>query len=168
VSERELENQRLKHLELQQELDFKNKELTSYAINFIQRNELLESLKERLAALKKSSAAPTMGKQLLDMEKILKQHSGSQKDWNDFKLHFEKVHIHFFTHLKQEFPSLSSNDMKVAALTRLNLSIKEMTVIMGISPESVKTARYRLRKKMQIDPEVALYDFLIGRDPSTY
>ncbi len=95
------------------------------------------------------------------MERTIKINQGKEKDWEDFKQHFENVHPEFFTNLKLQFPDLSANDLKVAALTRLNLSIKEASNILGISPESTKTARYRLRKKLNLSPETDLFDFLL-------
>ena len=91
------------------------------------------------------------------------QHS-REKDWDDFRYHFEQVYSSFFINLKSKFPNLSANDLKVAALTRLNLSIKETSNILGISPESTKTARYRLRKKLGLNSEDDLFDFLLSYD----
>ena len=44
----------------------------------------------------------------------------------------------------------------------MNLNLKESAAILGISPESVKTSRYRLRKKMEISPELDLLEYIIA------
>ncbi len=155
-----LENSELKENELQQELDLKNKELASYTINFIRKNELLEEIKQQLVELEKDSSA--------DASKIrrIKQKVGSNtnldKDWQDFKTHFEQVHTGFFKNLKSKHSNLTSGELRLSALIRMNLNLKESAAILGISPESVKTSRYRLRKKMEISPELDLLEYIIA------
>ncbi|MFP2996245.1 tetratricopeptide repeat protein [Spongiivirga sp. MCCC 1A20706] len=155
-----IENQHLKRKELEQELHFKNKELTSYALNFLQKNEFLETLQDTIKEIKQASIK-TKEFAFDQLEIIIKQQQNLDKNWNDFKIHFEQVHTNFLKNLKHQFPNLSANDLKVAALTRLNLTIKECSGILGISPESVKTARYRLRKKLDLDREDDLLSFLV-------
>ncbi len=155
-----IENQYLKEVELEQQLHFKNKELVSYALNFVQKNELLENLYQIIKDAKNTSAK-NQGKAYNEIEKTIRKHTSIDKDWEDFKTHFEKVHTNFLKKLKEKFNHLTSNDLKVAALTRLNLTIKETSSILGISIESTKTARYRLRKKLGINQNEGLFSFLI-------
>ncbi len=63
--------------------------------------------------------------------------------------------------LKDRYPDLTPNEMRLSALVKLNLTIKEMAAILGISPDSVKTARYRLRKKLELNTEENLTDFML-------
>ena len=156
-----LENAHLKQQELKQQLNFKNKELTSYALNFVQKNELLLMLQEKIRAAK-GDALKDQSKLINGIGRILKQHLTIDKDWEDFRLHFEQVHTGFFTKLKEKHPDLSANDLKICTLTRINLNIKETAGILGISPESVKTARYRLRKKMDLKPDQELLDYFLS------
>jgi DNA-binding CsgD family transcriptional regulator len=72
------------------------------------------------------------------------------------------VHKNFFTKLKENHPELSSSELKLAALVRLNLNLKESATILGISPESVKTSRHRLRKKLNLGEEQNLADYLLS------
>lgn len=154
-----LEYQRLKQMELENQLHFKTKELASYALNFVQKNELLENLHSQLKSIK-GAPPKNQAKYLDQIERTIRHHKSHEKDWEDFKIHFDQVHSNFLTLLKERFPGLSSNDLKVAALARLNLNIKETSNILGISPESAKTARYRLRKKLKMNPEDDLFFFL--------
>lgn len=164
LAKTERENQHLKATELQQKLAYKNKELTSYALNFVQKNELLQTLKEKIKEIRATTIPAQQQLGLQQLEKTLKQHTNTEKDWEDFRFHFEQVHEQFFLKLKEKHPSLSANDLKIASLVRLNLSIKEMAGIIGISPESAKTARYRLRKKLQLHPKTDLFDYLFQID----
>ncbi|MEL6484998.1 MAG: hypothetical protein AAFP96_09150, partial [Bacteroidota bacterium] len=140
-------------------LEFKNKELTSYTLNFVQKNQLLAALKNQIEALESDTAGFEQRKtQLL---RILRQNINLEKDWEDFKRFFQEVHLDFFHNLKDKHPELNANDLKIASLVRLNLNIKESATILGISPESAKTARYRLRKKMGLEHDTVLLDYFL-------
>ncbi|MEO1487641.1 MAG: tetratricopeptide repeat protein [Bacteroidota bacterium] len=159
LNQQSLENAKLKEQELIRELEFKNKELTSYTLNFVQKNQLLAALKNQIEALESDTAGFEQRKtQLL---RILRQNINLEKDWEDFKRFFQEVHLDFFHNLKDKHPELNANDLKIASLVRLNLNIKESATILGISPESAKTARYRLRKKMGLEHDTVLLDYFL-------
>jgi tetratricopeptide (TPR) repeat protein len=159
LAEKELENARLKEIDLQQALDFKNKELTSYTVNFIRKNELIEELKDKILALKNTTPEPP--RELNTLLNLVQQNTSIDKDWDDFKRTFENVHQNFFGNLLDRYPDLTQSELRLCALIYLNLSIKEMASLLGISPDSVKTARYRLRKKLGLDQDQGLVDFII-------
>lgn len=161
LAQAELENARLQEKKLLQEIEFKNKELTSYTINFIQKNELMEELKTGIEQLKKSQDRET-AKKLNGLNRLVENSMHIDRDWEDFKRHFEEVHKDFFKMLKECCPDLTNNELKLCALLRLNMNLKEAANIMGISPESVKTARYRLRKKLNLSREENLIDYIIN------
>ena len=114
-----------------------------------------ESIQDVMSATDKDSKI-----QLPKLIKLIDYSLESEKDWDEFKMYFEKVHSSFFENMKQHFPDLSQSDLKLCALISLNLSMKEMAELMGISPESVKMARHRLRKKLDIASDENLVDFL--------
>ncbi|UJH68285.1 tetratricopeptide repeat protein [Allomuricauda sp. SCSIO 65647] len=156
----ELENAALKQRELRQQLEFKNKELTSYTLNFAQKNELFLQLLEKINLLADTTQTKRT-KLLSEIKRTIKQQVNVDRDWEDFRRHFEEVHTDFYSRLKELHPDISANDLKISSLTRLNLNIKETANILGISPESVKTARYRLRKKLGIEPDKELLDYFL-------
>ncbi len=160
LTEAELENAKLKQSKLEEELEFKNKELTSFTLNFIQKNELMEELKENITKIKKEAGDNLSGK-LNSLNRLVDNTLHVDRDWEDFKLHFENVHKDFFQVLKEFNPDLSNYELKLCALIRLNLNMKETATILGISAESVKTARYRLRKKLGLSRENSLIDFIL-------
>lgn len=159
LAEKELENARLKEIELQQALTFKNKELTAYTVNFIRKNELIEELKEKIISLKNTSHQPQT--ELNTLLNLVQQNTSIDRDWDDFKRTFENVHHNFFGNLLNQYPDLTPAELRLCALICLNLSAKEMASLMGISPDSVKTARYRLRKKFGLEQEQGLDEFVL-------
>jgi tetratricopeptide (TPR) repeat protein len=158
----ELENIKLKEKDLKHELELRNKELTSYAVNFIQKNELFEELEQKLQNLKNTVSNPDIAKELNVLLQQVNKKLSIDRDWEDFKLTFENVHQNFFTDLLRLYPDLSPAELKLCALIRLNMGTKEIASLLGISADSTKTARYRLRKKLNLNADQSLTDFIIA------
>lgn len=141
----------------------KEQELTSYTLNFVQKNEGITELRQLTEALDKR-----LGKEhRAELRTISRKLDGLlrvDEDWADFRRHFESAHPTLIAKLGEDYPGLTSNDFRLIALIRLNLSTKETSAVLGISPDSVKTARYRLRKKLKLDTQDNLLDFLLQRE----
>ena len=149
------EQKRLTELQLQNEIEFKESQLTALTLQMLQKNELMQELKEKYDQESVQNKDHQVGR-------IISKAMNQDKDWADFNLHFESMNKNFYQRLKKEYPDISPNDMKICALIKLNLSIKEMAGILNISPDSVKTARYRLRKKLDLNTEDNLTTFILN------
>lgn len=152
-------NSRLKQAELRRELEHKNKELTSFALNFVQKNELIESIKEQIDQIQKKALPETL-KEINQINRIIDQSFRADNEWENFKIRFEDVHENFFTEINTKYPDLGNAEVKLCALLRLNMNLKESSQILGISPDSVKTARYRIRKKLGLSSDENLVNFI--------
>jgi DNA-binding CsgD family transcriptional regulator len=135
------------------EIEFRESQLSALTIQMVQKNDLLLLLKEKLDSDKNEDTV---------ISKIINKGLNQDKEWDDFNAHFESINKNFYTRIKQAFPSISPNELRVCALIKMNLSIKEMASILNISPDSVKTARYRLRKKLQLNTEDNLTEFILN------
>ena len=82
-------------------------------------------------------------------------------NWKNFSRYFEEVHKDFNGNVKSKYPSVTSNELRLLALLKMNLSSIEIANILSISPESIKKARYRLRKKLGITIEKYLQDLVL-------
>ncbi len=78
----------------------------------------------------------------------INRNKSSEKDWENFNKYFGSVHHDFFDSLKKKYPNLSNGDLRHCALVKMNLSTKESAELLGVSPQSIKMARYRAKKKM--------------------
>ncbi len=161
LAQAERENARLQERKLTQELELKNKKLTSYSINFIQKTELLAELKSGIDQLKKNKDIQPAARQLSGLHRLAGQNSQIDREWEEFKLHFEQVHKDFYRLLKAHHPDLTNHELKLCTLVKLTMSLKESANLMGISPESVKKARHRLRKKLSLPAEASLTDYIL-------
>lgn len=156
----ELENKRLKEQQLEQDLEFRNKKLTTHSLHMVQKNETMKELKENIGEILKKENGD-INRDLQKLKNMVDYSFSLDKDWEEFRLYFEEVHTGFFDTLKKRYPDLTPNELRLAALAKLNLSIKETATIMGITPDSVKTARYRLRKKLDMETEENLTEYLM-------
>ena len=155
----EISNARLKEKELTVELEKKNMELTSYTMNFIQKGTLLTELLEKLSEIKEEGNEKTQST-VRELRNIIKRNLSSDKDWDDFKTYFDNAHPSFVKALRNKKEDLSSTEIRLAALLKLNLNSKQIADVMGISPDSVKTARHRLRNKFELQRDQNLTQYL--------
>lgn len=155
----ELEKVQLKEQQLQMELDYKSRQLTTHTLNIIQKNKMFEELQGKLHELGNANGQRTS--KLHEINRFINYSLDIDRDWEEFRSYFDQVNNNFFIELKQNYRELSPADLRLAALVKLNMSIKEAAAVLNISPGSVKTARYRLRKKLSLPKDTDLNDFLI-------
>lgn len=160
ILEKELQNQRLREEKLSQQVEFNSKKLTINALNMIQKNEILLQIKEKIASMKNSSTEDTQSALTKNLSQLVNFGLNIDRDWDNFIIHFEQVHNDFFDQLKTKYPHLNSSDLKLCALLKLKLDTKEIASIMNISPQSVKVARSRLRKKLELEMTSNLSAFI--------
>lgn len=151
---------RLKNEKLEADIQLKNTELASATFSLVQNGERLLKVKEELLKLK---VAGTSEKNSQEYKKIIRMlgESTIKESWEEFALHFDQVHNNFLVKIKNSYPKLTPNELKLCAYLRLNLSSKEIGQIMNITTKSVELARYRLRKKLKIQQDVELFSFLL-------
>lgn len=152
---------RLQNEKLVSEIQLKNTELASTTFNLVQKGDMLMKVKEEFVRMKKSSEPD---KDADDYKKILRMLGDEKmkKNWEQFAVHFDKVHSNFLVSLKNNFPNLTASDLKLCAYLRLNLTSKEIAQIMNITIKGVELGRHRLRKKLGIQPEVNLVNYLLN------
>ncbi|MCK5104403.1 MAG: tetratricopeptide repeat protein, partial [Cyclobacteriaceae bacterium] len=150
----EIENERLTF-----ELDLKKRELTTHTLHIIQKNELLENLQSKVTELKQKDV--NHGSSYNQITRLINTNRLIERDWGNFKSVFEQVHPDFFTKLKSLYANISANELRMAAMMKMNLNTKEMASILNITPESVKKARYRMRKKFDLVAESNVQEYLI-------
>ncbi len=140
-------------------LDIKSKELTSHTLHIIQKNQLLDELKEKLKAMIKDDKRDQR-RELHKLLNMIQMNSSQDKTWDNFRAVFEQVHDNFFNKLKEHPSALNSSDMRLLALLKMNLSSADMATMLGISQDSLRIARYRLRKKLNLNEGETLSSFL--------
>ncbi len=103
---------------------------------------------------------PTASGYLMTVRKKLNTLVSEEELWGDFKIQFEKIRPEFFHKLKEVAPDLSVNDLKHCTYVVSNLKSKEVAQLINVSPRSVETTRYRIKKKIGLEKDDSLYDLL--------
>ncbi len=143
------------------EIDKINFELTQVKLKVVHKNETLSRLKEDVLELLNKSDIDSCRKQLKSMLRLLESELIEDDSWENFALNFDKAHNDFLTRIKTEYPNLSSKDLKICVYLRMNLTTKEIAPLLNISVRGVEIGRYRIRKKIGIDSQVNLNDFMM-------
>ncbi|GAA4275628.1 helix-turn-helix and ligand-binding sensor domain-containing protein [Aquimarina mytili] len=145
---------RIKNEQLKQEFKSKSKELAASTIDIAKKNELLTQIKNHLTKVPdQNSVKPVIG--------IIDKNINHADNWEFFKEAFNNVDRKFLKKLKKTHPDLSPNDLKLCAYLRLNLSSKEIAPLFNISARSVEIKRYRLRKKLNLQHEENLVNYIL-------
>jgi len=161
LSEKEIVH--LRNESLKNEMQHKNKELANATLHLIQKNKTLRNLKDDLNGLLKN--IPPDNPERYSVNVLLKQINkdlGNEKHWELFNNYFDEVHQDFIIRLKETYGDLSPKELRLCAYLRMNLSTKEIAPLMNISIRGVEISRYRLRKKLALDQNTNLSDFIIS------
>lgn len=166
MSQEQLATEKLGDLEekeqlLSKALDEKQKELINFALNIIQKNNFMEELKGMVNEVKSNTREEQTLKMLTQISFSITHHIALDKNRKLFRLQLEEANRDFFIRLKEQFPGLSEKEKRLSAYIRLNLSTKDVASLLNIAPKSVEINRYRLRKKLGIDPKTNLTDFIL-------
>lgn len=153
----EAEISKLRNDKLRAEVDHKNRELATTTMHLINKNEFMLSLKDTLKDLAKNGSKDSMKKIIRDIDRNLAEDEG----WEQFTKHFDQVHGDFLSSIKAAHPTLTPQEIKLCAYLRMNMSSKEIANLLNISVRGVEISRYRLRKKLEIDRETNLVDYML-------
>jgi DNA-binding CsgD family transcriptional regulator/ligand-binding sensor domain-containing protein len=163
MGKREKEIIELKNEKLQADIENKNSQLASAAMNLVRKMEIFSKIKDDLSAFKNNEETKAASKEFQKIIRLIDSELDVTQEWEQFTEHFDQVHSNFLKKLKEQWPDLTATELKMAAYLRLNLTSKEIAHLMSISIRGVETGRYRLRKKLGLTSnEASLYDFLIS------
>lgn len=152
---------KLKNDHLETEVNFKNKELASTTMHLYKRGRLLGKIKEELSEATQNLRSKDEKLHFNKLLKLIAEEEKRDNDWEQFAIHFDQVHNQFLAKLKNMYPELTPADLKISAYLKMNLSSKEIAQLLNISLKGVEIARYRLRKKLNLDPAASLTDFIL-------
>ncbi|MEM1258462.1 MAG: tetratricopeptide repeat protein [Bacteroidota bacterium] len=140
------------------ELAFRKKELTTHALHLAKKNEVLENVKLKAKDLK--AQGDVKGYQ--ELIKTINFDQQDDKNWESFTQYFEQVHKDFASNVKKQYPDVTKNELRFMALLKMNMSSKEIATILNISPDGIKKARQRLRKKMGLSSSDSLENTVLA------
>lgn len=129
-------------------------QLAQFTRNIKEKTSMIEQMERQMETREKSEEQHRI------FHELSKQTILTEADWEGFKELFEKIFPGFFIKLRQQAPGITLAEQRMAALTRLELSTRQIATILGISMDSVHKGRQRLRQRLQQTAESSIEDFI--------
>ena len=159
LAKTQLEKSRLLSKRLTEKLNYQTRQLTTHSLNMMQKSKLLQDINTKLDEIIRANANKR-NEMLMQLKSELVHSIKSENDWTLFKMYFEQINRSFIDNLKEINPDLTENEVRLCALFKIGMSLKETASIMNISPNSVKNARHRLKNKLGLTAEDDLNAFI--------
>ena len=151
----------LKSEQLEKDIRHKSGELSTATMNLIRKNEILTSLASRISKIQGSEKIdPGVRRQLDQLQTSIRENISHDDVWNDFSRNFDIVYNNYTQRLHDTYPALTAADIRICCYIKMGLASKDIAPLLNITVKSVEMARYRLRKKMDIAPDVSLTELL--------
>jgi len=147
-----------KEFQLKHEISNMEKELTKNTLRLINYAEQNNWLTDQLTKLRNHTDknGGLIINEIINSFKITK----NSNLWEEFELIFEQVHQNFYKNLQEKFPDITQNEKRICAFLKLNLNTKDISAITFQSTDAINKARYRLRKKLNLESDNELHQFM--------
>ena len=151
--QRQLEKEKQKEV-----LDAKTREITSYSMLVSNKNNLLKQILE--LSTQAINNKENTEKSLTKIEKFITSNLSVDEEWENFKMHFDKVHPHFFKKLKRMCNDLTEENLKMSAYIKMGMTTKQIAQLLNIANNSVTISRHRIKKKLKLPEKESLSRFI--------
>lgn len=164
AKEKENEIIALKNQKLQYILRHKSQDLASSTMSLIRKNEILQKINLTLTKIdsemndqpKKNS----ISKNVRMMQEEIKRNVENDNNWTKFQENFDIVYENYLKRITEQYPHLTIGDKKLCAYLKMDLSSKDIAPLQNTTFQSVEMSRHRLRKKLNLERDVNLKEFL--------
>ncbi|MFW5757801.1 MAG: LuxR C-terminal-related transcriptional regulator [Bacteroidota bacterium] len=162
--QKELVAMEVKQNRMEKELDYKSYELMLTMRHLLLKDQILCDLKKQITAIKEQSSKYPV-KHIKNIERIIQQGLGTQSvEWENAINNLKLSQQGFFKALKEKYPSLTPNDLRLCSYLRMNFNTKEIAQMLNISTRGVEISRHRLRKKLKLQQDENLVEFLMEQE----
>jgi tetratricopeptide (TPR) repeat protein len=152
--------------QIRTELDFNQDQLAEYILQMKEKSQQIIQLEEELLKGKSqagdeiTSTADLQNNESAEPESIFGFRILTEEDWSRFKKYFDKVFPGKILQLREIYPEITSAEQRIFMLIRLKTESREIAGMLAISPESVRKTKYRLKKKLRLNEEDSLDEFI--------
>ena len=133
-------------------------EISSNTLLLANKNEVLQQISDLTRRFSDEGSVPR--EYVKQVNAIIAGSLDNDDEWSRFKLHFDSVHPHFFVRLKELCPDLTENDLRLCAYISIGMRAKQIAEMLNVSPDSINSNRYRLRKKFGLLRGQSLDDYI--------
>lgn len=142
----------------EEDLQQKACEISSSTLLLANKNEVLKQISDLTRRFSDEGNIPR--EYVKQVNAIIANSLDNDDEWSRFKLHFDSVHPHFFVRLKELCPDLTENDLRLCAYISIGMRAKQIAEMLNVSPDSINSNRYRLRKKFGLSRGQSLDDYI--------
>ncbi len=147
-------------LMLEENIIDKSKELANYTLLLSQKKNIFNELQNDLKQLRELLKSDESRKKITEIFQKLNQHKIGEEYMEIFDVNFEKINHEFFEKLKQIDASITKRELRLCAFIKMDLTNKEISPLLNISIRGVESARYKVRKKLNVAHEENFVSFL--------
>jgi AraC family transcriptional regulator, chitin signaling transcriptional activator len=147
-------------LMLEENIIDKSKELANYTLLLSQKKDIFSELQNDLKQLRELLKSDESRRKITEIFQKLNQHKIGEEYMEIFDVNFEKINHEFFEKLKQIDPSITKRELRLCAFIKMDLTNKEISPLLNISIRGVESARYKVRKKLNVAHEENFVSFL--------
>lgn len=158
----EKEIERLKNEKLKIQILSKDKELVTNSLQVVKKNKILNGIIHKLKDINTETFDESSKFQFTKLNKSIVKEVNADHSWKDLEKHIKNVHFDFLKRLKEKCPDISPRELDLSTYLLMNMSTKEIAEIMNISGGGVELARYRLRKKLDLNKKENLIGYLMS------
>ena len=148
----------LKQENTEKEIEFKNKQITDFAIHISEKNDLLEDIKQKIKKL--PILNKTTATQINDVIVFINDDINQNKEKVQLYSEIDETTSSFNHNLTNLYPNLTEKERRIATLVRLNHTSKQISLQLNITPASVDNYRSILRKKMSVPKGAPIVKFI--------
>jgi len=140
---------------LESEINLKIEQFTEVAMILSQQNDFLKDIKSKLDKIKIKDS-----QKITDIKIRLSSVINANQEKEVFYNAVENINSQIISDLKNKFPNITDNDIRLICLSKLNLSNKEISGLLGTSVKNIEMAKYRLKKKLDLNKNESLEDLI--------
>ncbi len=162
VFEKKAEFLRLESALKEEEIQKNRKEILRFTSNIIEKNQVISNLQQQFI-----KAIPTIDEADLNeiKEELANRKILTESDWEEYKALFKKAYPNILSKIRNEYPSISSSEERLFILLKLEMDSVKIAEVLGISIDSVRKSKYRLKKRINLSNEISLRTFVREFNP---
>lgn len=154
---------RLKNEKLESDVLAKSTELSNLLLNQLEKNDIITGVRNSLnkIATELNNEQPQDAQQhIAELNTWLDDKQIDNVNWAAFEENFNLINNNFIQKITQRFTWMNINERKLCVYIKMGLQNKEIAPLLNLSIRGVEMLRYRVRKKMELERNYSLYEFL--------
>ena len=137
-----------------------NTELEFQLMKTSNRMEILKDFKARFEGIIRSKKSVEIEPTLREIQRDIERELKNEVYWDGLQDNYYRINSEFVTTIKTKFPQLTKTDLDLIILLKKSLSSKEIAAVLNITIYAVRKRKYRIKKKLDLNPEDSLFEFL--------